>query len=591
MSTLTASETRQTASASFFDLVAEAVESRSKEEMDINRPLEWEVVFPGGLVNVRTRNSIASDVVRTVETGTVVLGQEEGGWVKLYGIDGYIEIRLETKEKVTELLRKRNVAYLISDGNCDEKGAYDIPDPAICKHAALWLDQSEDALWFKDGCQVDLGEDVVVEEEEDLEEQKADEDEVNDVVASEDNMDAVEDDNDQKRGAGAKEIQIKINGKVWEPDADEDDAGEDEQPKLVGQAEEKEALGGRRLTGGEAVAQARRLSIAAESDSAPGVQSGAESWEEYSARKGLKRVCSTAPYVADKLFPVRTHTSVTSVTTTTTQSTATTYSLKQWGSPSLFCFAVFRANTAEQDLVKEACRLNAGIFACDTTVTVSGEKIWVGKDYKHRDVWSWVNQVDEVTMGDISTGQTTNSWLNTQIFINAINMLVNNDIMWDHDWIIKGDPDAVILPDRIRTHIIASGSTGTSSFYENCFNDGKWLLYGSIEIFSRDAMQRYKDAGQEVCEWGMQWQGWGEDMYMAECMHKLGAAAVQSGSLVGDAYCAPRACSDGEPAAFHPFKTKDDWRRCLEAATGMSFPESGDILDDAAEAKDKEDQE
>jgi hypothetical protein len=270
---------------------------------------------------------------------------------------------------------------------------------------------------------------------------------------------------------------------------------------------------------------------------------------------------------------------VTSATTTTTQSTATTYSLKERGWPSLFCFAVFRANTAEQDLVKEACRLNAGIFACDETVTVSGEKIWVGKDYKQRDVWSWVNQVDEVTMGDIANnpGETTNSWLNTQIFINAIKMLVDNGIMWDHDWTVKGDPDAVIFPDRIRTHIIASGSTGTPAFYENCFHDGQWWLYGSIEVFSKEAMKRYQDSGEKECESGMSWQGWGEDMYMAECMHRLGAAAVQSGSLVADHYCSPRDCSDGEAGAFHPFKTKDDWRGCLEASTGMSFPAEGDV--------------
>jgi len=56
--------------------------------------------------------------------------------------------------------------------------------------------------------------------------------------------------------------------------------------------------------------------------------------------------------------------------------------------------------------------------------------------------------------------------------------------------------------------------------------------------------------------------------------------------LVGDAYCAPRDCSDGEPAVFHPYKTKDDWRGCLEAATGMSFPASGEILEDAAEAEE-----
>jgi len=210
--------------------------------------------------------------------------------------------------------------------------------------------------------------------------------------------------------------------------------------------------------------------------------------------------------------------------------------------------------------------MQASIFACDTTVTVSGEKILVGKDYKQRDIWSWVNKVDDVTMGDIANnaGETTNSWLNTQIFINSIKMLVEHPggILWDHDWIVKGDPDAVIFPDRVRKHIIGSGSTGTAAFYKNCFQGGKWWLYGSIEIFSKEAMLLYRDGGEEQCEIGMPWQGWGEDMYMAECMQKMGATEVHSHSLVADDYCAPRDCTDQEAAVFHPHKTKDDWRRC-----------------------------
>lgn len=87
-------------------------------------------------------------------------------------------------------------------------------------------------------------------------------------------------------------------------------------------------------------------------------------------------------------------------------------------------------------------------------------------------------------------------------------------------------------------------------------------------------MERYRDAGQRECDWGENWKGWGEDMYMDVCMHKLGAAAIQDSDLVGDKYCVPKDCSDGGPAAFHFYKTKDEWRGCLEASTGMSFPAS-----------------
>jgi hypothetical protein len=184
-----------------------------------------------------------------------------------------------------------------------------------------------------------------------------------------------------------------------------------------------------------------------------------------------------------------------------------------------------------------------------------------------------VNEVPEVGMGDIANNpdQTTNSWLNTQVFINAIDMLVANELIRQHDWVVKGDPDAVLFPDRIRTHLTNSGQTGNAAFLENCFHDGQWWLYGSLELFSKPAMERYRDRAEQECRQGLDWHGWGEDMYMDVCMKKLGAAAIISGTIVADHYCSPRDCHDGEPAAFHPFKSKDAWRDCLSQSTGRSF--------------------
>merc|ERR1719424_2237383 len=114
-------------------------------------------------------------------------------------------------------------------------------------------------------------------------------------------------------------------------------------------------MAGRRLRSSKAPDGGRRGDISKKEEGG----GGGESWTEYAKRKKLVRICSTAPYEADKLYPVETHTSVTSVTISTTQSTqstatttsstATTGSLKEMGWPALFCFAVFRANTMEQD--------------------------------------------------------------------------------------------------------------------------------------------------------------------------------------------------------------------------------------------------
>jgi len=221
-------------------------------------------------------------------------------------------------------------------------------------------------------------------------------------------------------------------------------------------------------------------------------------------------------------------------------------------SPSLFGFSVMTPGP-EVSLLLSQFEKQAGIFACNQYAVISVQHISLGKDECGEDVWTWFNpSLRSVPMGtlDATHGVTTNSWLNTGTFINAWDMLMASPIIWKHAWIIKADPDAVILPDRVRAHV--ARYTGVPHYVLNCNFQGQLKIFGAVEVFSLPAIAAYHNKPW-VCK-KMGWQGWGEDSYMQNCMDALGVANVVDLDLVGDARCRYRACEDGAVAAFHPFK-------------------------------------
>jgi len=160
-------------------------------------------------------------------------------------------------------------------------------------------------------------------------------------------------------------------------------------------------------------------------------------------------------------------------------------------------------------------------------------------------------------------GMTTNSFLNTYTFIIAYDTLIASGKVWKHDFLIKADPDAVILPDRIRNHV--GGYKGRPVFFANCNVGQGPKIYGALEVLSVPAFGGYKDRIGE-CK-GLPWQGWGEDMYLGKCLQHLGVMMVEDGNLVGDDRCHAAPCTDGTRAAFHPFKDPATWEGCFLAAT------------------------
>lgn len=265
-------------------------------------------------------------------------------------------------------------------------------------------------------------------------------------------------------------------------------------------------------------------------------------------------ICSSGGYAT---------TTSTSTTTTTTTTTRTT----TWLWPSLFCVEVTRAGGYEFPLVKEQLRQGASIFACDECAVFSdgGKPRLVGIGPNLKEIRTIVIPKIKQNMGhvDFAAGLTTNSWLNTATFLQVWELLKKDGRFQKHDWLIKVDPDAVFFPHRLRPHVRGHTYNGAAFYFLNC---RRWepALFGSIEIFSKEAMNRYL-AGQWSCRKQLPWHGWGEDYFISHCMDMLGVGRIYDWTLLSDKRCYFAPCGDTSKVVFHDYKdARPDgkWFKC-----------------------------
>lgn len=273
-------------------------------------------------------------------------------------------------------------------------------------------------------------------------------------------------------------------------------------------------------------------------------------------------ICSSEPGVVNAL-PYTT----TSTSTTTTSSTVT---VTKTASPSLFCFSVFRPSTEEEKIVQAQIENNAGIVACDDCAFLSGKNASLKprRDGRKVDLWVIEKGYSAYSPG-LGGGRTTNSWLNSEVFLYAWGAVLGNtsigDKIFNYDWVVKADPDAVLIPHRLRWHL-QSHNAKDALFLRNCHG----ALYGAVEVFSRGAMRRYHDSWDQKCA-HLPWGGWGEDMYMKVCMDNLGVWGFDDNGVVGDERCNPAWCGSHWQAAFHAYKNVWAWMNCWHQAGSPDY--------------------
>jgi len=261
------------------------------------------------------------------------------------------------------------------------------------------------------------------------------------------------------------------------------------------------------------------------------------------------------------------------VTTTTAKVQTVTTTTSTWSKshyPSLFCWSVIQIdgrNAYERDLMQQQLGQGVGIFSCDEFMVLAHSKVPMGKTPGGLEVETTAFQGNkQVSFGDLNVkGTTTSSWLNAQIFINAWDALKGDGRYVHHDWILKADPDTVVLADRVRDRLRANvpgGGTGdTPYFVRNCNKYPPGAMYGSLEVISRSAIELYFP-GEVRCRDELHWKGWGEDLYLEQCLLKLGAYNFDDFGMVGDLNCNGFTCQNESIAAFHPFKNVPQWFDC-----------------------------
>lgn len=241
-----------------------------------------------------------------------------------------------------------------------------------------------------------------------------------------------------------------------------------------------------------------------------------------------------------------------------------------WGSPSLFCFSV--AIGDELNLMRAMVSKRAGIFDCDEKTVLSDSVVDLGMGIEATAV--------EVVDGGVGQSGTA---ANVQTFINAWNAILSAAHHLIHDFTVKVDPDAVLLPSRLRDHVQLS--VGRSVYVPNCDHTDIWpgspdypMMYGAVEVISRGGMQAYEE-GRSRCEEELGWAHWGEDLYLGKCLSMLGVEQALDVDQVRDETCCPgtpeqcpdrKDCTDTQATAFHKFKAVDAWLDCWQKACGQT---------------------
>jgi hypothetical protein len=163
---------------------------------------------------------------------------------------------------------------------------------------------------------------------------------------------------------------------------------------------------------------------------------------------------------------------------------------------------------------------------------------------------------------------------NALLFMHVWEKVLHDGRWGNHEWTVKVDPDAVLMPERLRPHV--RPHTGKKAWVANC---NAWpnspdfpMMYGALEVISKKALVAYQADyfGNQHCRQWLQWEIMGEDYYLGKCMDLLSAEKIVDTNILLDERCLGyKKCSNSDGfAAFHPFKDVPSWMDCLNAALG-----------------------
>ncbi|CAK0816830.1 unnamed protein product, partial [Prorocentrum cordatum] len=221
--------------------------------------------------------------------------------------------------------------------------------------------------------------------------------------------------------------------------------------------------------------------------------------------------------------------------------------------PSVLCYGVYRSASDEEGLLVAQSDMGVGIFSCDGTMVFSDKKVALASGI-----------VPIIIAKNLTAPEgTVEHILNTEIFMNAWELIRTQGNYKQFDWVVKADPDCVFVFSRLQDHLSTIPADG-NQYIVNC--KVSFGFFGSFEVVSRGALDLYY-AGAKRCRDELDWASEGEDLYMKDCFDLLGAEAFEDFGMLADGYCLepPSPCLSGK-VAFHAMKTVGQYFQCLEEA-------------------------
>jgi len=253
---------------------------------------------------------------------------------------------------------------------------------------------------------------------------------------------------------------------------------------------------------------------------------------------------------------------------------------------SLFCFAVYTKNTGsskpsqELELLKMQRENSWSLFSCAEWAVYSDVVADLGggvKTIEVRDVKGDFN---------ILKRKSTNTWVNTGMFVQVWSAIRDAGHATNHNWVIKVDADAVFFPSKLVGALSDYKVPQEGVYIENCkYVD--WGYFGNLEVFSKQAFITLVD-NLETCYTSIPWKDgvlggkygpMGEDLFAQKCMDMLGVGRQENWMLTTDGACqADRPekerqnkkyvppCEGVSTPTIHPYKKPDMYRKCWQQA-------------------------
>merc|ERR1719189_3259094 len=128
----------------------------------------------------------------------------------------------------------------------------------------------------------------------------------------------------------------------------------------------------------------------------------------------------------------------------------------------------------------------------------------------------------------------TKNWVNLPLFLTVWKEIRQATTWKSFPWIVKSDPSAVFIPQRLREVLKFQHVTQNGIFLENC-KDTRMSFHGSLEVMSNTAFGTFLDHIED-CLNVLPWQNasyahfryYGEDKFLAWCMQAYGVDNCQA---------------------------------------------------------------